>query len=74
MRPPPTATLPIESTVGGLLKCYSGRIANSIERLRISDQPAVVKAYTQWGKQPAEAAEWKHRVATDRVRLAALQP
>jgi hypothetical protein len=34
----------------------------------------VVKAYTQWGKQPAKTAEWKQRVAADRVRLAALQP
>jgi hypothetical protein len=34
----------------------------------------VGKAYAQWGKQPAETAEWKQRVAADRVRLAALQP
>jgi hypothetical protein len=34
----------------------------------------VIQAYTQWGKQPAATAEWKQRVAGDRIRLATLKP
>jgi hypothetical protein len=57
---------------------YEGLVHNASvaqDREDVADAgDLVVKAYAQWGKQPAETTEWKQRIAADRVSLATLKP
>jgi hypothetical protein len=57
---------------------YDGRLRTETaaeDQQAVTDAGAlVVKAYAQWGNQPAQTAEWKQRVSADRVRVAKPQP
>jgi tetratricopeptide (TPR) repeat protein len=74
-----TAAQQRRSTAEPLLKdVYEGLVRNASvaqDQEDVADAgELVIQAYTQWGKQPAATAEWKQRVAADRIRLATLKP